>query len=253
MRPTEQFQPAVPFPETADIESSTDEYASRFCGPAGAWMLDVQETIALDILRGFPGASVLDVGGGHGQLALPLAGGGWDVTVLGSSPECRKRIAGAVDEGKCRFTVGNVIELPFPDRSFDVSISFRLLAHCRQWPVLVRELCRVARHAVVVDYPTSQSLNRVASSLFKLKKRIEVNTRRWTLFTHAQVAAEFRACGYPALHRNPQFFLPMALHRAAGLRGFSAGTERLSSFLGLTRKWGSPVILEARRQEGRPG
>jgi SAM-dependent methyltransferase len=250
---TEQFQPAVPFPETADIESSTDEYASRFSGPAGTWMLDVQAGIVLDILRGFPGASVLDVGGGHGQLALPLAEGGWDVTVLGSSPECRKRIAGAVDGGRCRFTVGNVVGLPFPDRSFDVSISFRLLTHCRQWPVLVRELCRVARHAVVVDYPTSQSLNRIAPSLFNLKKRVEVNTRRWTLFTHAQVAAEFSAGGFPALRRNPQFFLPMVLHRAVGLRGFSVAAERLSSFLGLTRRWGSPVILEARRQEGRQG
>jgi hypothetical protein len=114
-------------------------------------------------------------------------------------------------------------------------------------------LCRVARHAVVVDYPTSQSLNRIAPSLFNLKKRVEVNTRRWTLFTHAQVAAEFSAGGFPALRRNPQFFLPMVLHRAVGLRGFSVAAERLSSFLGLTRRWGSPVILEARRQEGRPG
>jgi SAM-dependent methyltransferase len=253
MSPTEQFQPPVTFPETADIETSTDEYAARFSGPAGAWMLEMQAGITLGILRKFPGGTVLDVGGGHGQLALPLTEGGWDVTVLGSSPECRKRIAGAVDEGKCRFTVGNVVGLPFPDRSFDVSISFRLLTHCRQWPVLVRELCRVARHAVVVDYPTSQSLNRIAPSLFSLKKRVEVNTRPWALFTHAQVAAEFSACGFPALRRNPQFLLPMVLHRAVGLRGFSAAAERLSSFLGLTRRWGSPVILEAGRQEGHPG
>lgn len=252
MSPTEQFQPAVPFPETADIESSTDEYASRFSGPAGAWMLEVQAGITLDILRAFPGASVLDVGGGHGQLALPLAEGGWNVTVLGSSPECKKRITAAVDEGKCRFTVGNVIDIPFPDRSFDVAISFRLLTHCRQWPVLVRELCRVARHAVVVDYPTSQSLNRIAPSLFGLKKRVETNTRPWTLFTHAQVAAEFSACGFPALRRNPQFFLPMALHRVVGLRGFSATAEGLCSIPGLTAKWGSPVILEAKRREKDP-
>ena len=76
--------PQCPFPETADIHTSSDEYATRFSGAAGTWMLDVQEQITRRLLRGFEGSSVLDVGGGHGQLAIPLCRDGWRVTVLGS-------------------------------------------------------------------------------------------------------------------------------------------------------------------------
>jgi hypothetical protein len=64
--------PQCPYPETADIHTSSDEYALRFSGPAGEWMLAVQERIALRMVRRFPDATILDVGGGHGQLALPL-------------------------------------------------------------------------------------------------------------------------------------------------------------------------------------
>ena len=60
------LDPTCPFPETADIHTSSEEYADRFSGPAGAWMLGVQEKIALRLLRRFEDVSVLDVGGGHG-------------------------------------------------------------------------------------------------------------------------------------------------------------------------------------------
>ena len=149
--------PHCPFPETADIHTSSDEYATRFAGAAGAWMLAVQEKITRRLLRGFEGASVLDVGGGHGQLAVPLARDGWNVTVLGSDESCRHRVREVVDSGACRFVVGNAIALPFPDKSFDAVLCFRLLTHCERWPELVRELCRVARKAVIVDYPTGQT------------------------------------------------------------------------------------------------
>ena len=63
-----------PFPETADIETSNDDYATRFCGKVGAWMLGMQERGVLKLLAAAVprGAAVLDVGGGHGQLAEPL-------------------------------------------------------------------------------------------------------------------------------------------------------------------------------------
>ncbi len=60
------------FPETADIETSSDGYANRFGGKTGAWMLAVQERVTKQLLRDVPAsATVLDVGGGHGQLAIP--------------------------------------------------------------------------------------------------------------------------------------------------------------------------------------
>ena len=61
-----------PFPETADIETSSDEYASRFSGEIGEWFLKVQEDATLGILAPFTQAKILDVGGGHGQLTGAL-------------------------------------------------------------------------------------------------------------------------------------------------------------------------------------
>jgi 2-polyprenyl-3-methyl-5-hydroxy-6-metoxy-1,4-benzoquinol methylase len=241
---------AQPFPETADIETSSDDYATRFAGSAGQWMLEVQERLTLDVLAGFPGASVLDVGGGHGQITRPLCRAGHAVTVLGSAESCRHRIADLVEAGRCRFDVGNVVELPYSDHSFDVVVSFRLLTHCERWPQLVAELCRVARRAVVVDYPTSQSVNAIAPALFGAKKRIEKNTRTWRLFRHDEVREAFAHNGYALAEQRKQFFLPMVLHRALGRRALCAAIEAAPRALGLTALFGSPVIV--RMEPGHP-
>ncbi len=234
--------------ETADIETSSDGYASRFCGPVGEWMLSTQERIVVRLLSAHAEPTILDVGGGHGQLAIPLGRRGYAVTVLGSDPSCRARIAGEVDAGRCRFVSGDVLALPFADRSFDVVLSFRLLPHCERWEALIAELCRVARSAVIVDYPVGGGLNRLAPALFAAKKRMEGNTRAWRAFRDDEVTSAFGKSGYGRAARRPQFFLPMVLHRTLHCRPLSAAAEGACRALGLTRLWGSPVIVEMRRQ-----
>ena len=235
------------FPETADIATASEGYAARFGGAVGAWMLAVQERIVAELLPAVTSVTVLDVGGGHGQLAVPLCRAGYDVTVVGSDERCRERIAEWVAAGRCRFVVGNLIALPFPERSFDVALAFRLLPHCAAWPTLIAELCRVARCMVLVDYPTRESLNVLAPTLFGAKRRLEGNTRRWRLFRHAEVAAEFRKHGYACHARQGQFFLPMVLHRVLHCRPLSVRLEALATRLGLTARWGSPVIVRMDR------
>ena len=233
-----------PFPETADIETSNDDYATRFRGATGAWMLKVQERGVLKLLgaRVAPGATVLDVGGGHGQLAHPLADAGYKVSVIGSAPSCRHRIADLVDAGRCSFEVGNVVALPYPDKSFDAVIAVRMLTHCSVWPTLVKEMCRVSRGPVITDYPTSQSLNAIAPALFKAKKKFERNTRHWTLFKHRQVREGFADAGFRRAASFKQFALPMVVHRMLKCRALSAGAEAACRAAGLTALAGSPVI-----------
>jgi len=121
------------FPETADLETASDDYAERFSGAVGAWMLKIQETAVLNLLQDHPGVTILDVGGGHGQLALPLCREKYPVTVVGSAEVCRRRIAALVDAGQCRFQVADVLNLPFADQSFDTVLCFRLVTHCARW------------------------------------------------------------------------------------------------------------------------
>lgn len=237
-----------PFPETADIETSNDDYATRFRGKTGAWMLDVQTRITRRLLAGIPKGTLLDVGGGHGQLAHPLADDGWDVTVLSSAKSCEHRIRDLTSAGRAKFVVGDVTKLPFPDKSFDAVICFRLLTHCGAWETLVGELCRVSRGPVIVDYPTSQSVNAIAPMFFAAKKKLERNTRHWRLFRHREVATAFEAAGARIAARRGQFALPMALHRALKCATVSAMLEGILRATGMTALCGSPVIIRAEKR-----
>jgi 2-polyprenyl-3-methyl-5-hydroxy-6-metoxy-1,4-benzoquinol methylase len=232
-----------------DVETSSDDYARRFSGPVGEWFLGVQEAACLELIAPWRGGRVLDVGGGHGQIAVPLARAGYDVTVLGSTAACRDRLdrLAAAAGVEVAFAHGSIEQPPYADRSFDVVVSFRLLPHVVGWRALVGELCRTARHAVVVDYAPLISGNLLTPLLFGLKRRIEKNTRHYLTFLEADVRRAFRTRFFHVTARRAQFLLPMGLHRAARRPACSARLEEWSRRAGLTRLFGSPVIVRAER------
>ena len=238
---------AVEAREDADVESSSEQYARRFAGPVGAFFLEAQARATLAALRPWPGARVLDVGGGHAQTAGPLVAAGYELTVYGSTPVCAARLKPWLQAGQARFEHGDLLALPFADRSFDAVLCYRLLPHVGHWPELLAELCRVAGRAVVVDYPTRRSVNAVAEAFFGLKKRVEGDTRPYTVFDDAEVEGALRAHGFAPSGRFAQFFWPMALHRALRSAGLARALEGLAAALTLTRRFGSPVILRAER------
>ncbi len=234
--------------EDADRETSSEEYARRFAGPLGAFFLDVQARTALELLRPWPGAAVLEVGGGHAQLAGPLVDAGHAVTVYGSDPGCAARLRHWMNEGRVAFRAGDLLHAPWPDRSFDVVLAFRLLPHVTRWAALIAELARLARRAVVVDYPTRRSLNVASGMLFGLKRGVEGNTRPFTVFRDSEVASAFAAAGFHSTARRPQFLLPMALYRALGSALLARMLEGGARALGLTAVLGSPVISRLERR-----
>lgn len=236
------------FPETADIETSSEDYAGRFSGPVGCWFLKVQEEATLRMLQVYPKARVLDVGGGHGQITGPLIQNGYRVTVLGSAEVCQSRIGKWIDGDRCSFQVGNVVALPFPDRSFDVVLSYRLLPHVDRWKTFLSELSRVAKKAVIVDYPSVRSVNYIAPLLFAFKKRLEGNTRPFTSFRESELVEAFKSFGFTLADRHPEFFLPMVLHRVLKQPGLSSVMERLFRLSGMTSLFGSPVIIKLVRE-----
>jgi SAM-dependent methyltransferase len=236
--------------EAPDIETASDGYARRFAGPVGEWFLDVQARHTLELLRPWPKARVLDYGGGHGQLTGALLEHGYDVTVFGSPGACGARLRPWVDAARARFQAGDLRRAPWPDRAFEVVLSFRLLAHVPDWPALVRELCRLATRAVVVDCPTARSVNAAARALFPLKRAVEKNTRPFTVFRESEVRDAFAAHGFRVGARRPEFFFPMALHRAHRTAALARGLEALAAAARLREAFGSPVILRAERDDG---
>jgi 2-polyprenyl-3-methyl-5-hydroxy-6-metoxy-1,4-benzoquinol methylase len=229
--------------EDADVETASAGYAKRFDSPVGEWMLATQRDITIDLLRDLPAASVLDVGGGHGQIAPALADRGYRVSVLASSPAAvSSTLRPALESGRVTLLTGDLRNPPRPAGSVDVVVSLRLLAHAHDLPALVAGLCRAARVAVIVDYATTRSFNAVAEPLFAAKKKVEQNTRPFLVMSDSQVSSLFRDNGFHLRERRPQFFWPMALHRALESPGLSRGLETGARALGLRALFGSPVI-----------
>ena len=237
---------------SADVETASEGYARRFAGEVGDYFLAVQASTVLELLAPWPLAQiprVLEVGGGHAQLAGPLIEKGFQVTVTGSEEVCRARLDRSLPPGSFDFRVCDAARLPFPDRSFDVVLAVRLLTHLDRWREALAEMCRVAARAVIVDYPDTRSFNRFYGALFAWKKAVEGNTRTFRCFSPREVIAECARHGFgrPAVRR--QFFVPMVVHRAIDHAGISRGLEWASGLPGLTRAFGSPVILRVEREE----
>lgn len=229
--------------ETPDIESSTDDYARRFQGPIGDWLLNVQWNAVYKLLRDCPGKQVLELGGGHGQITGSLLDLSYHSTILGSDASCAHRLQPYLKNPRCKFHAGDLLNLPYHDQSFDTVIALRLMAHVDNWPRLLAEAGRVARHAVIIDYPSLVSVNLIEKLLFGLKKSIEGNTRHYRCFTTRMIADACRPIGFVPDGQQRQFFWPMVVHRAMKKPALSRMLESPCRAVGLTRAWGSPVIL----------
>ncbi|MCR9089508.1 MAG: class I SAM-dependent methyltransferase [Rhodobacteraceae bacterium] len=242
----EVSQNGSPAKEFGDEAAATDDYAKRFSGPAGAYFLQVQADYLKELCAPWPDGTVLDVGGGHGQVAEALLPSGRQVTVASSLGLGETQAARFGSVGNMFFKTCDLGALPFDDRSFDVVVSIRMLAHVDDWPGYLAELARVARHAVIVDFAEKRSVNAISGSLFGLKKAIEKNTRSFHMHRRAEITETLAKCGFEDPTACPQFVLPMALHRGVGKGSWSRAAESGMGALGLKR-FGSPVLLRMTR------
>jgi ubiquinone/menaquinone biosynthesis C-methylase UbiE len=236
---------------TPDVETSSEAYGRRFEGPAGRFLLEAQARAADRLLDRFEDRPlrVLDVGGGHGQLAPLFLERGWDVTVQCSAPSCARLIRPLAERypGQVRFVTSPLLSLPFGDRSFDLVCAVRVLSHLERWRDLLEEMARVSRSHLLVDYASRAGFNVLTPLLFRLKRRIEGDTRPYFCHTATPLARHLRALGYGRIRVRKELFMPMGAHRLLGRAGISAAAEALFRITGLTDLIGSPVILLAER------
>ena len=237
--------------ETPDIETSSANYARRFAGPAGSYLLAVQAQAVRAVIEDLQPGTVLDVGGAHGQLVDLLSQRGWSVTVHGTEAACEHNLRNLHGKVDCNYVQGNLAELPAPDRSYDLVIAVRLVSHVTEWKQLVREMCRVSKRSVILDYPSIFALNALTPLLFNVKKSFERNTRSYTSFYKRTLAAEFGEHGFHGAREVKQFFLPMVVHRMAGGAAWAKVLEALLRAVGLTGLAGSPVVARFDRDPSR--
>lgn len=233
--------------DTCDLDTATDDYANRFAGKIGRYLLNVQHAATRRMLRPNNRAKVLDLGGGHGQNAELLAEMGHHVTVYGSDTGCDHHLKRLIASKRIDFEVGDLYDLPYADGEQDVVLSYRMLAHVKDPDAYIAEMCRVADKAVVVDFSSVCSINAIAPLLFAQKQKFEKNTRPFAMFTPYDINRRFAKHGFKRVDHIGQFVWPMVLHRALKKPLISKLLECLPQALGLGKLMGSPLIARYER------
>ena len=230
------------YPNSPDIESSSEEYAKRFKGKVGKWLLLQQKNATRNLIQG-DNLNILDVGGGHGQNIDTIQEMGHSLTVLASTEQSLDPIRDKLVKQDVQYDIGSFLDFPYADNSFDVVISYRTLSHMDDPERFVAELSRVARSQILVDFPSTASINLLYKPAFWIKKKLEPSTREFQSFSVKSVGSFFESDRFEIETVYKQFFLPMALHRMVRIRLFSAISEKTFRLVGLTSLLGSPVIV----------
>lgn len=228
-----------------DIHTASDAYASRFTG--GGQVALIRQAECLDRMLCSLDAGplrVLDVGGGHAQTTEMVLARGHSVVVHGSAASCFHRVAPLARAYPDRLAgcTSSMLALPFADDSFDLVMALRLMAHVTCWRELLTEMLRVTRRYLVIDFPILGGVQRMAGVLFRLKMRVEGNTRPFFLYDRRDVLDHLRSLGAVPAAGEGEVVLPMALHRIIRSPGASIRAEKLLGRLGMRARWGSPVL-----------
>lgn len=233
----------------ADPQTARTFDDRRFGGPIGELVAETQAAVVLRMAGDIRGRSVLDVGTGTGRAAILLAKAGGAVTGVDASEQMlavardRARAAGRT----ITFIQRDAHTLEFGDRSFDLSVSLRVLMHSPRWREALSELCRVSSRCVIFDYPSSRSAARLQSVTRRIAARLGARTEPYRVFPDGDIAAALAAFGFQVRELHRQFVLPIALHKAIGSRRLTTTVEAGLERAGLLGRFGSPVTVVAER------
>ena len=223
----------------------------RFSGPIGALLLEEQARVLDAFLGDIAGLAVLDVGTGTGRAALALARRGASVTGVDASSEMLKIARARAKEEGLRITFGHADAhaLGCSDRSFEVAVCLRVLMHAPDWKCCLAELCRVARHRIVFDYPAMVSVAALQAAGRHLAHSAGRRVEAYRVLSARSVARELERHGFRIANVHRQFVLPIALHKMIGSPSVTRRVEGALAQIGLLRLAGSPVTVVAERCE----
>ena len=125
----------------------------------------------LALVRETDGRTLLDVGSGSAGLA-PWLGPRWSVTAVDTNFEDYGGAVGPLADSAHRL-VADARRLPFPDRSFDVTVAIDLLEHVgsSERPRILAELCRVTARRLIVAGPAGAAALAADERLADLYRR----------------------------------------------------------------------------------
>jgi len=167
--------------EDARTELEPAAYAGWFESDLGRRIWEDERRALYEVMGEVAARHVLDVGSGDGRLARELTERGAHVVALDRSEAMLRAIA-AADDGRPSPTrvLGDALELPFPDESFDLTVAVTVLCFIDRATGAVRELARVTKPGGIV---LLGELGRW--SLWALARRLRARTKGG-IWSHAR-------------------------------------------------------------------
>ena len=234
----------------ADPKTARRFDQTRFGSPIGQLVAAREAETFSRMVGAVAGRTVLDVGTGTGRLALLMTGAGASVTGIDASDEMLKvaQERAAAQRADVHFAIGDAHALAFPDRSFDVVVSSRVLMHTPRWQVCVDEWCRVARDRVVLDYPSASSFALLQSLWRRVSLALGGAAQQpYRVFSDGELRAAFEKNGFRIREKHGQFVLPIGFYRLFWSPRIAETTEEILRRLGVSRVFASPVTVLAER------
>jgi SAM-dependent methyltransferase len=134
-----------------DTIAGYGRWAASYDEPRNS-LFDADEPLMHEIIDALPPGDALDAACGTGRYAEYLVGRGHRVVGVDSSPEMLERARARVPSGE--LLLGDLHQLPLPDRSVDVVVSGLALSHVPALAPVMAEFARVLRpggHLVISD------------------------------------------------------------------------------------------------------
>lgn len=227
------------------IAQTFDE--DRFGGDIGSLIKQTQASIVFNTLPDLKNWKIVDVGAGTGRMTIPFLERGAEVAACDASEQMLEVLRKKANSGALKAYVVDAHELPFPDREFGCSLSFRMLLHVIDWKKALAELCRVSSDYVIIDLPPRHGFLTFAPVWHAFRKLFSANVQSYRTFHLNEVESELNRHGFRIEQIDPGFFLPLAIYRTLRSAQLMKNLESLFARAGLTRRFGSPFTVFARR------
>lgn len=224
--------------------------AERFGGPIGDWIRSSQERAVFSVLPDdISGWDVVDVGAGTGRFTIPFLEAGAGVTACDASGEMLKVLMEKTENPRLRIQTIDAHQLDFPDHVFDCALAFRILMHVIDWRRSLSEVLRVSRNWVIFDLPPRRGFLILVPVWHRIQQIFHKNVQTYQTISVAEVRRILEQNEYEVIHIDHGFFLPLVVHRFFGSVRWARYFEGIFLKIGLTRCFGSPLTVFARRKK----